>query len=328
MTMKRIAILAIAAGALLAPAAGAQELLKIATGKPDATNSQMMKAIINACPNLVEEDTDTTGGADNVGKLVANQVHGGIAQVDVVQFLEKTEPAISKLKSLVALNPNYLHVIAATKGFVVEPAQKGTLGFGGKPEVRGKITKFTDLNNRTVAANGSAQLTLRVIADKLNLNINIVDADDRKAGLDMLANGQVAAFVAMGGKPVEWVGKLDGSVFELVPVGQDIAEKLGAPYSAQKLTYKNLNAFGFATVSVKNELIVRDYKGAKGAQLQQLRDCFVANVDAIRETTGTHPAWQEVEDLTTTQWATYTGEAKAVPASAPAPAAKPVKGKS
>ncbi len=298
------ATLALAATLALPAAAQDTQALRIATGKTDATNSQMFQAIKAACPANLQEITDTSGGADNIGLLQANKVDAGIAQVDVAEFLQKTDPNIGKLRSLVALNPNYLHIIASTRGVMVDPGKPAAImGFGGTPARYAQVSNINDLKGQTVVAHGSAQLTIRIISQKLGLNLSVVDDDTKdRQGLQSVKNGQAAAFVAMGGRPVGWIEQLNGADYVLVPMQKEAVGMLGSPYSAQQLTYKNLSAFGFYTAAVKNELFVRNFQGGKAKLLADLRECYKNNLIDIKETTGTHAAWQEVDDLDATAW--------------------------
>ena len=286
------------------------QAIRLATGKSDATNSQMFKSVNKACPNVgVQEVTEgTTGGADNIGLIMANKVDAGIAQVDVVNFLQRTDPNIGKLRSLVALNNNLLHVIATNQGRMIKPAVKGTLGMGAKPAEYAQVNTIMDLKGTTVVANGSAWLTMRTISEKLDLGITVIDEDNRDTALKMLRDGTASALIAMGGNPVSWVEKLSGNEFHLVKFGKEEAQSrqmiamLGSPYTVAQETYKNLNAFGYFVPAVRNELFVRNYQGSKAQILMALRECYSDNLTDIKETTGTHPAWQDVEDVNVTAW--------------------------
>lgn len=292
---------------VLSVSAHAQEVqaLKIATGKPDATNSQMFQSIKAVCPNI-QEVTDTTGGVDNINMLVGNKVDAGIAQPDVAEFLEQTDPNVGKLRSLVALNSNYLHIITSPRGVMVDPGKEGRFGFGKVEAKFAPINGVFDLKGKTVVAHGSAQLTARILSKRLGLDLNVIDDDSpTRTGLEMVRTGQAAAFMAMGGKPVGWVEKLNPGEFQLLAMQKEMISNLGSPYFSGQLSYKNLNAFGFHALAVKNELFVRNYQGAKAKLLSELRTCYEHNLADIRETTGTHPAWQEVEDLTAVSWARF-----------------------
>lgn len=322
--LKTLVLMAVLAMAQIAHAQDVQTL-KIATGDPKGSNSQMFKTVVSLCPNLVTEDTSTTGGADNINKLLMNQVDGGIAQADVVAFLAKTDSNVEKLRSLVTLNSNMLHIIASSSGFMVDPGKAGTLGFGKKAATYKTISTLKDLYGLPVAGFGSGQITARILSDRLNLNLTVIDVEDKDKGLEMVRSGQVAAMFALGGRPIPWIASIPAnngsSEFTLVGIPADTVKQLGSPYEVKQLTYKNLGVFGFTTLAAKNELYVRDYKGAKASLLGQLRSCYETNLDNIKETTGSHPAWQDVDDLTTSSWTRFE-VAKSVQVKAPVTAPK------
>jgi TRAP-type uncharacterized transport system substrate-binding protein len=261
----------------------------IGTGLPTAPYSQMMQIPLRMAPELICEYHGSTGGADNIQALVERKIDAGIVQADVLSYMMIKEPMVAKkIRSLVALHSNYLHVLVLKNGY------KEDLGkFKFKKQV--VIRSIRDLDGRKVAAFGSAPITVKNINERLGLNLRIVDVNSKEEGLAMLNKGEVAAFVAMGGKPISWVDKEVGSNITLAVVESADIEKLKSPYSAGQLTYKKLGVLGYSTVAVRNELLVWDFTGQRAQQLLQVRKFLKDNLNDIKDSRGAHPAWQDVE---------------------------------
>jgi TRAP-type uncharacterized transport system substrate-binding protein len=261
----------------------------IGTGLPTAPYSQMMQVPLRMAPELICEYRGSTGGADNIQALVERKIDAGIVQADVLSYMMHKEPMVAKkIRSLVALHSNYLHVFVLKNGF------KEDLGkFKFKKQV--VIRNIRDLDGRKVAAFGSAPITAKNINEKLSLNMRIVDVSSKEAGLAMLNKGEVAAFLALGGKPIPWVDKEVGSNITLADVEPADVDKLKSPYSAGQLTYKKLGALGISAIAVRNELLVWDFTGQRAQQLLQVRKFFKDNLNDIKDSRGAHPAWQDVE---------------------------------
>jgi len=214
-------------------------------------------------------------------------------QVDVLNFMMQTDPMIAKkIRSLVALHSNYLHFFVLKNGFKED---RGTF----KLKKKAVIGNIRDLAGRKVAVYGSAYITGRMINEKLGLNMRLVEVGTKEEGQAKLNKGEVAAFFAMGGKPIPWVDKeVDGNITTLANVDPADIQKLGRPYYAGKLTYKKLGVVGVNAVAVRNDLLVWDFTGQRAQQLLQVRKFLKANLNDIKDSRGAHPAWQDVEQNT------------------------------
>jgi len=265
----------------------------IGTGLPTAPYSQMMQVPMRMAPELICEYRGSTGGTDNIQALVERKIDAGIVQADVLTFMMMTEPMVArKIRSLVALHSNYLHFFVLKNGFKED---RGTFKF----KKQAVITNIRDLDGRKVAAFGSAFITVKNINEKLSLNMKISEVSTKEAGLSKLNKGEVAAFFAMGGKPIPWVDQeVDGATITLANIDREDIEKLKSPYNAGKLTYRKLGVVGVNAVAVRNELLVWDFTGQRAQQLLQVRKFFKDNLNDIKDSRGAHPAWQDVEQST------------------------------
>jgi hypothetical protein len=72
-----------------------------------------------------------------------------------------------------------------------------------------------------------------------------------------------------------------------------------------------MNASGVATVATDALFVTREYKTPKMiATLAKFRTCAVEKIEEMKETTGTHPAWQKVDTANKGKWAYYDLPAK------------------
>jgi TRAP-type uncharacterized transport system substrate-binding protein len=261
----------------------------IGTGLATAPYSQMMQTPIKMAPHLMCEYRGSTGGMENVTALVERKIDAGLVQADVLDFMKRTEPMVSKkIRSLIALHSNYLHIFKLR---------------GGVTEKKNIIQKqvvvmnsLRDLKGRRIATFGSAYITARTINERLNLGMGIVEVATKEEGIAKLKKGEVYAFFAMGGKPIPWVEKdIDGNAIALVNVEPADITALGQPYYVGKLSYKKLGVAGINAVAVRNDLVVWDFTGKRAEQLLELRKFFKQNLEDIKDTRGAHPAWQDVE---------------------------------
>ncbi len=268
------------------------EKIVIGTGLPTAPYSQMIKTAIKANPNICEY-IGSTGGEDNIQAMIDRLIDAGIAQADVVDFLSRTDPMVKKkIRSLVGLHTNYVHIFTLKNGFKVSQGRF-------KSDKIVYVRDLQQLKGVNVAAFGSGPITATLISERLGLNLRITKVDKKDEGLEMLKNGKVYAFIAMGGKPIPWVKDLDKNTITMVNVSQDDVKRLGAPYYPGKLTYKNLDITGINTIGVRNDLMVWNLEGGKGAQkLLGLRGFFYSDLNDIKDVRGAHPAWQEIERST------------------------------
>jgi uncharacterized protein len=270
----------------------AQSLI-IATGSTKGTYHAMFQELNKRCNLDISEQT-SQGSNDNIDKLVANQVNGAIVQTDVIYFRSKTED-LSKVGTLFSLHSEQVHLIARAEGV----KEGGVLGFGAK-EIH--FNTISDLNGRNVGAAGGSVLTAKVIKAQSGINYNVVEFPTNAAALAALQGGQVDGVVIVGGEPMSEVAALPAS-YRLLPISPAVQDKLKAVYQPARLSYRNLNAAGVPTVSIKSLLVTREYKSPKFvAALKAYRQCFNDNIDDLQETTGTSPAWQSVDPKDQGKW--------------------------
>lgn len=295
--MKKVFIsLALAAAALL-PAAQAQ--MRVATGKAGDTYSSMLRQLNARCSGDVAiMEVPSAGSNDNINQLVGNQVNAVFTQSDVLWLRARTED-LADVKTLLALHPEQVHIVARTSSGIKEG---GTLGYGAKEVV---FNDITSLAGRKVGAAGGSLITAQVIRLQSEIPFQVVQLETGDAVLQALASGQIAAAVFVGGAPLGTVSKL-GPDHKLLPIPAPVVEKLKGVYRPARLNYQRMNAAGVATVATDALFVTRQYKTPKMTNaLAKLRQCAHDAVDELKETTGTHPAWRYVDASNKGKWPWY-----------------------
>ncbi len=266
----------------------------IGTGLKTAVYSQMMQTPFKMAPELmVEYNGVTTGGIDNMMALLHRQIDAGLMQADVIEYMKRTEPMITKkIRSLVALHTNNILIFALRGGLSVEKnfLQRQTI----------YVRNLRDLAGRPVAAfNDNASVTARVINERLGLNMKIYEVTSKEEGFRKLREGNVYAFFVTGGKYIPWVEQeVDANTITLANTNPEDIQKLGQPYSSGKSAYRK---FGVPVnvVAVRNELVCWDFTSKKRSeQLLEIRNFLKRNLTTIQETRGSSPSWQEVDQKT------------------------------
>lgn len=294
--MKKILIgLALAAMALMASA----QQLQVATGKAGDTYSTMLKQLAQRCGSGVAIiEHPSAGSNDNINQLVGNQVNAAFVQSDVLWLRARTED-LGNVKTLLALHPEQVHIVARTQSGL---KQGGVMGIGGSEVV---LHDITALAGRRVGAAGGSLVTAQVIRLQSEIPFHTVPFDKGDDVLAALDKGDIEAAIFVGGAPLGTISKL-GPQYKLLPVPALVLEKLKGVYRPARLNYQKMGATGVATVATDALFVTREYKTPKMTDgLAKLRACATESIDELRETTGTHPAWQGVNAENRGKWPWY-----------------------
>lgn len=287
------AALAIAAASLAAaPAVQAQTTLKVATGSPKGTYSAMFKELYQVCGSDVGMvEVPSAGSQDNINQLVGNQVNAAFVQSDVLYLRSRTEE-LGNVKTLIALHPEQVHFVAKT-GLKFG----GHLGIGATP-----VIDITQLSGLKVGAAGGSSVTSQVIRlqSEVPYSTVIYNTDDevQKA----LADDKVDAAIFVGGAPLSRISSLSAD-YKLLSIPAGTTEKLKGVYKPARLNYPKIGAAGVTTVATDALFVTREYKTEKvTSSLARFRSCALTKIDELKETTGTHPAWQKVDASNHGKW--------------------------
>lgn len=284
-----------AASFLMSPPANAQATLKVATGSPKGTYSAMFKEIYQVCGSEVGMvEVNSAGSQDNINQLVGNQVNAAFVQSDVLYLRSRTEE-LGNVKTLIALHPEQVH-------FVTKADKKvgGTMGIGGDP-----LTNVNQLGGLKVGAAGGSSVTSQVIRLQAEVPYSTViyNSDDETQAA--LKDGKVDAAIFVGGAPLSRVSAL-GADYRLLSIPAGTIEKLKGVYKPARLNYPKMSAAGVTTVSTDALFVTREYKTEKMVRsLANFRSCATSKIEELKETTGTHPAWQAVEAGNKGKWPYY-----------------------
>lgn len=280
------------------------QALSVATGaEKGSTYTQMFSELKVACPNVAMSPTFTSGSPQNVELLTTNKVNAAFVQSDLLFFIRATDEAkVANIKTLVGLHPEELH-------FIARADVKTEGGYGvGRFKIGGDKVSFTtlaDLSGRAVGAVGGSVLSANTVSRYGALKLRVVEYPNNDALKAALLAGDVDAILVVGGAPHALVGSLDQR-YRILPIGEDTQRMLKDVYTPTKVSYSNLGAAGVSTVATQALLVSRTYSGqAMLDKLSALRKCFNAQLGDIKDTTGTHPKWQDVQLSKPGLWPIY-----------------------
>lgn len=292
-------------GIAIASSVAHAQALTVATGDPVGTYSRMFKELNARCgQSITLSEQSSKGSMDNIDAIEGNQVNAAFVQTDVLVWRAQSED-LSGVKTLVALAPEEIHVIARSDG----KTEGGILGFGAKRRI---FNQVTDLAGQKVGAVGGSIVSAKVIALKAGIPYTVVEFPDNKAALGALQRGEVDGVVAVGGSPLKVVSDLDAS-YKLLAFPKSVLENANIlkVYRPTKVSYPRMNAVGVPTLSTDALFITRDYKTPQYAKgLVSLRQCLYTHLQELRETTGTHPKWQLVSADNHGKWGWYAPDVK------------------
>ena len=184
------------------------------------------------------------------------------------------------------------------------------------------VNKLSDAAGKKVGTYGGSYITARILLSKENIKpAQIVQYESEESMIKDLSEGKVDVAMGIAGQPAPWVEKLYGQNFKLVAYSLPTTMAQSTVYSPTVLRYPGLSSLTVPTVAVPVDLITFDYKSSiKVSQLGSLKDCVSTHIDDLKETTGYHPKWREVDPAAvSSQWPMFS-----VRAQSPASAVQPV----
>lgn len=275
-----------------------QQLL-VATGSEKGTYNAEFNEINKFCANdLVLVGRKTSGSVENLNLLLANKVNAAWVQSDLLYRRSRTED-LGSVKTLLAMHPEQLHFVTLAAGF----KEGGYIGFGGKTV---HLEEISQLSGRRIGASGGSVETAKQVRLDSEIKFDIVEYPTNEAALAAIGGKDgVDAVLMVVGAPSASISAL-GRKYSLIAVGEANAKKLAGAYKPAVISYSELGASGVPTVAIDSLFITREYKTAKMQNsLATLRNCVLEKLDEIKETTGTHPAWQNVKADNKGKWPWY-----------------------
>lgn len=293
------AVIALFLGVVLGPLVAYGQTINVATGSPKGTYASMFKELTNACgPAVPMVETPSTGSMDNLNMLVGNQVNAAFVQSDVLYLRARTEE-LGNVKTLLALHSEAVHIVALADSGM---KSGGVMGIGGDKVV---FSDLSQLGGQRVGAAGGSTITAQVIRLQSEIPFNVVAFDTNDAALAALVKREVQAVILVGGAPLGSVAGLDRN-YKLLSISPAVQEKLKGVYRTTRLNYPKMAAAGVPTVATDALFVTREYKTERmTSSLKAFRQCALSKLDELKETTGTHPAWQGVDANNKGKWAWY-----------------------
>lgn len=296
---------------LLGGVARAQEnKILVADSSSSGTYAAMVGEVKKFCSNdsLTIEEIKVTGGAtENLNALANNRASIAFLHSDVIYAMSQSDPKYKQLKTLVALYPEEIHVIALRKSGI-KVGQK--LGFGGSELV---FTDLTSLSGQKVGAAGGGVYTARILQGQGEVRFDVQPFDSGKDLIPALDSGQVQAVIFVGGAPLANVEALDFAKYKLLSIPDGVATKLQTVYHTATISYKNSGVV--RTLAPDAIALTRKYTRPQMIAPQKaFRECFYAHLDDLKETPGMHPKWQTIDPANHGTWDWYE-----IPGSEPAP---------
>jgi TRAP-type uncharacterized transport system substrate-binding protein len=294
-----------AALSVLAVASQAQQV-RVATGSGKGTYHALFANIADKCgEKMAMVEVPSSGSLENLDLLTGKQVGAAFMQTDAL-FASAQGRDLGNIKTLVAFNPESVHVVALSNSGM---KTGGTLGFGAKDVV---FNAAEDLAGYKVAAAGGSMITAQLIKLQGQLNWTVVPVSDADAAIAAVKSGAVQAAVLVGGQPLGNVKAL-GAGFKLLGFRNQTVELLKTVYVPSKLSYPKLANGAVSSIATEALLVTRTYNTSeKIATLAAFRKCIQDNVPEWQDADGAHPAWAQVDVNNHGKWAWYDLPAPAV----------------
>lgn len=277
----------------------AQEL-KIADGSSSGTYQDFVKQIVSVCGTTIHVvEIPSTGAVDNLDKVINNDANAAFLHSDVIWNRNQRAPEdVANIKTLLALFKEDVHFVALNK-----PYKEG--GWKSMGSSGANLDSINDLKDLSVGAAGGGFITANVIRLQSEITYKVVSFESGKDVMAALNNGTIAAAVFVGAAPLPNLKDL-GKDYKILSISESTRDKLKSVYRPTTITYTKMSPTAVQSVAADSLLVSRVYKTPKFSQaLQAFRSCFYRNLDELKETPGTHKAWQQVDQSNHGKWNWY-----------------------
>lgn len=264
--------------------------ITIAADSSSGTYRKMLTEIIGVCSsddfNIVEAKGVSGGAPGNLDALVNNKVAAAFLHSDVYFANAQSDSSYGKIQTLVALYPEQIHVLALRES---KTSKVGYTSFGKQ-----EFNSLVDTKGFKVGAAGGGVFTARILTGQGEGGFQVVAYDSGKQVIDALNSGEIAVAIFVGGAPLPNLEALPKNVYKLLPIGENIASKVGGVYRPSTVNYNGITNGPVKTLAPMATLLTRKYSTVGKITAQRhFRDCFVAHVDELKDNGS--PAWQSVE---------------------------------
>lgn len=305
MNIIRASIIAAAFFASSVFAQNTDNVIRISTGSPAGTYTSFFKSIQARCGDTLQLiEVPSTGSDHNIENLINRTADAAFLQTDTLQFTALNDPRAGEgnIRVLLPMYPEEVHVVA------LKSLAKVTGGFSMLGRNLGgtavSLNSLSDLQGMKVGAQGGSYTTARAIQVLGSAGYEPVQFKDAASAFAALKAGQIAAVIAVGGQPMQSISSL-GPEFKLLTIDRALADKVKA-YVPARVSYKNLGAAGVPTVAARSVLAVKKYNTPeRRSKLAQLKQCILKNEGELKEGTGHHAKWSDVDFDQPVAWAMY-----------------------
>jgi len=269
-----------------------QTQIRIADDSSSGTYAQMLGQLVDACSSDAFNIVPVNEGGGAVGNLAAlynNHADAAFLHSDVFLYNAQADPSYNRFKTLLALWPEQIHVLALRNSKTSKP---GTFSYG-----KLQINSLSDLvgANFKAAAAGGGVLTSKLLSGQGRGGFQVIDAQKGDNVITMLRNGEVDAAIFVGAAPLPNLAKLSGQEFKLVPIGEAIAGNVGNVYRQATISgYSNgLTSGPLKTLAPIATLFSKAFSTQEKVKAQAaLRNCATQKLGYLQDNGS--PNWQDV----------------------------------
>ncbi len=261
--------------------------LKVASDSSSGTYAKMLGEVVNACGSdefNIQAAGNHGGAVGNLDALFNNQADAAFLHSDVFAASAQSDPAYARLKTLVALWPEPIHVLALK---VSKTKKQGTFSFGTV-----EINTLADAAGYQVGAAGGGVITGRVL--QTPGKFQVVDEGTGDQVISALDNGQIAAAIFVGAAPLPNLQKLASTGrYKLIPIGEAIANQVSNFYRPAKVNYPGLSNGPISTLAPVSVLLTKMFQTPSKQNAQRaLRACFANHLADLQDSGSRN--WAEV----------------------------------
>lgn len=272
--------------AVLAVFAQNTNTLRVADDSSSGTYKKMLGELVSVCSTedfTIQEVAVSGGAPGNLDALYNNKADAAFLHSDVFIANAQADPSYNRFKTLVALWPEPIHILALraskTKKNVFQTVTFNSL---------------TDVAGFTVGAAGGGVFTARLLQGQGQGGFTVQEYPTGADVIKALDNGEIAVAIFVGAAPLPNLEKLNKANYKLIPIGDSIANRVVGVYRPTKITYNGLTNGPVSTLASVATLLTKTFQTPAKVKAQAaLRACFVQHLAELQDSFS--PNWQTVQ---------------------------------
>ena len=281
---------------LLVPLLAGQSTFRVAADSSSGTYAKMLGEIVADCSddklNIVQVQGVSGGAAGNLDALFNNKADAAFLHSDVYMANAQADAGYNRLKTLVALYPEPIHILALRSSITSKP---GMMSFGAKQE----FNTLSDAKGFKVGAAGVGVYTARILTGQGEGGFSVTPFESGKQVIDALNSGDVALALFVGAVPLPNIENLDKTRYKLLPIGN----RVSGVYRPATVNYRGLTNGPVKTLAPVATLLTRKFNTPEKIDTQRrFRACFAKNLGKLQDEGS--PNWLQVKagDQGTLPW--------------------------